>query len=117
MNKIRCNFNRNSCIFIQENRFENVVWKMAAILSRPQYVNFIRCCVRQMHKAMELSRPVTHLHSLINTANRITRKHEGGVVLRRKIISWGNAYMHIESIFVFNFLCLKGLLSAAIEIS
>ena len=26
-------------IFIQENAFENVVWKMAAILSRPQCVN------------------------------------------------------------------------------
>ena len=25
--------------FIQENAFENVIWKMAAILSRPQCVN------------------------------------------------------------------------------
>ena len=32
------NFNRNSSIFIQENAFESVVWKMAAILSRPQWV-------------------------------------------------------------------------------
>ena len=29
----------NSYIFIDENAFENVVWKMAAILSRPQCVN------------------------------------------------------------------------------
>ena len=29
---------RNSCIFIQEKAFENVVWKMAVILSRPQCV-------------------------------------------------------------------------------
>ena len=29
------NLNRNVYIFIQENAFENVVWKMAAILSRP----------------------------------------------------------------------------------
>ena len=29
---------RNSYIFIQENAFENVTWKMAAILSRPQCV-------------------------------------------------------------------------------
>ena len=35
-NKLRCNVNRNSYIFIHENPFENVVWKMAAILSRPQ---------------------------------------------------------------------------------
>ena len=33
------NFNRNSNIFIQENTLENVVCKMAAILSRPQCVN------------------------------------------------------------------------------
>ena len=27
-------------MFIQENAIENVVWKMSAILSRPQYVNW-----------------------------------------------------------------------------
>ena len=37
-NKPQWNFNRNSNIFIQENEFESVVWKMAAILSRPQCV-------------------------------------------------------------------------------
>ena len=37
-NKLQWNFNRNSYIFIQENAFQNVVWKMAAILSRPQCV-------------------------------------------------------------------------------
>ena len=31
--------NWNGYIFTQENTFENVVWKMAAILSRPQCVN------------------------------------------------------------------------------
>ena len=30
---------RNSYILIQENAFENIVSKMAAILSRPQCVN------------------------------------------------------------------------------
>ena len=30
-NKLQWNLNRNSYIFIQENAFENVVWKMAAI--------------------------------------------------------------------------------------
>ena len=34
-NKIQWNFTRNSYIFIQEKAFENVVWKMAAILFRP----------------------------------------------------------------------------------
>ena len=30
---------RNLYTVIQENAFENVVWKMAAVLSRPQCVN------------------------------------------------------------------------------
>ena len=41
-NKLQWNLNQNSSIFIQENAFENVVWKMAAILSRPQ-------CVKKCH--------------------------------------------------------------------
>ena len=36
--KFQWNQNQNSFIFIQENEFGNVVWKMAAILSRSQYV-------------------------------------------------------------------------------
>ena len=35
------NLKRNSYTPIKENAFENVVWKMAAILSRPQCVNWI----------------------------------------------------------------------------
>ena len=38
-NKLQRNLNRNSYIFIRENTFENIVWKMAAILFRPQCVN------------------------------------------------------------------------------
>ena len=38
-NKLQWNLNRNLNIFIKENAFENVVWKMAAILSRPQCAN------------------------------------------------------------------------------
>ena len=41
-NKLQWNLNRNLSIFIQENLFEIVVWKMAAILSRPQWVNSLR---------------------------------------------------------------------------
>ena len=33
-NKLQWNLKRNSYIFIQENPFENVVWKMASILSQ-----------------------------------------------------------------------------------
>ena len=39
-NKLQWNFNRNSNIFIQENAFESVVCEEAAILSRPQCVNY-----------------------------------------------------------------------------
>ena len=39
-NKLQWNLNQNSYIFIQENAFQNVVWKMAPILSRPRCVNF-----------------------------------------------------------------------------
>ena len=37
-NKFQWNLNPNSYVFKQENAFENVVWKMSAILSRPQCV-------------------------------------------------------------------------------
>ena len=36
--KLQWNLNQNSHFFIQENPIENVVWKMAAILSQPQCV-------------------------------------------------------------------------------
>ena len=35
-NKLQWNFNQNSWIFFPENALEYSVWKMAAILSRPQ---------------------------------------------------------------------------------
>ena len=37
-NKLQWNFNQNSYIFIHENALKTVVWKKAAILSRPQCV-------------------------------------------------------------------------------
>ena len=40
-NKLQWNPNRNLYIFIQENAFEKVVWKMAAISSRLQYVKIL----------------------------------------------------------------------------
>ena len=38
MNKIRWNINQGSKFFIQENVFQNVACRMAAILSGPQWV-------------------------------------------------------------------------------
>ena len=40
-NKLQWNFDRNSYISIEENVFENVVWKMATILSRPECINHL----------------------------------------------------------------------------
>ena len=40
MNKFQGSSNWNSNIFIDENAFENVVWKMAVILYGPQNVNW-----------------------------------------------------------------------------
>ena len=42
---LRNKLNRNSYTFSQENAFENVVWKMASILSRPQCVNRTSCII------------------------------------------------------------------------
>ena len=42
-NKLQWNINQNSYIFIQENPFANVIWKMAAILSQPQCVKDNGC--------------------------------------------------------------------------
>ena len=49
-NKFQWNPNWNSNIFIEEHAFENVIWKMAAILSRPQ-------CVKMYHPMTTLPVP------------------------------------------------------------
>ena len=43
-NKPQWKLNQNLYIFIQENAFENVVWKMALILSQPQCVKSLSAC-------------------------------------------------------------------------
>ena len=48
-NKLQWNINQNSYIFIQENPFENVVWKMTAILSQPQWFKGLYYLMQQMH--------------------------------------------------------------------
>ena len=42
-NKLQLNFDRNSNIFIEENTFENVVWELLFISSRPQCVKASHC--------------------------------------------------------------------------
>ena len=41
-NKLRWNISGNSCILIQENPFQNAIWKMVAILFQLQCVNWLR---------------------------------------------------------------------------
>ena len=58
-NKLQWNLNRKFIYFHEENAFTIVVWKMAAILSRPQCVNLlmydetrvmeIQICVMKLH--------------------------------------------------------------------
>ena len=53
--KLQRNLNRNQYIFIQETAFEKVVWKMAAILSRPQCVQW---CFRSIKVSRNHLKPV-----------------------------------------------------------
>ena len=46
-NRIQCNFHQHTTIFIQENAFEYVIWKMAAIMSWPQSVNRVSGWITQ----------------------------------------------------------------------
>ena len=38
-NTLQWNLKQSFCIFIHENAFKDIVYKMAAILSRPQLIN------------------------------------------------------------------------------
>ena len=49
---LQWNLNWNSCIFFQGNAFENVVRKMSAILSRPQWVKVNILSVHRVHDAL-----------------------------------------------------------------
>ena len=40
--KFQWNFDQDTAICIQENEFENVVWKMSAIFSQPEYVKSLK---------------------------------------------------------------------------
>ena len=57
-NKLQWYFNQNPCIFIEKNSFENVAWKMAAILSRSQCVN--------QHERKRLSSPASIFPDMVN---------------------------------------------------
>ena len=64
-NKFQLNCYRNWKIFSQENAFENVVWKMAAIMSRPQCVNFKVTCQNYDYDFETYHTPHYHNHTTI----------------------------------------------------
>ena len=65
---------RNSYIFIQENAFENVVWKLAAILSRPQCANqaepWWRASIWRSHRKVVIKQCSYH-NNIIDIQNRL----------------------------------------------
>ena len=62
-NKFQWNTERNSYIFIQENSFDNVVYKIAAILSRPQYV-------KKLYQLDVIAQKIKH-HGIMFHPNRV----------------------------------------------
>ena len=81
-NKLQWNFNRNSYIFIQENAFENVVWKMAAVFCLG--LNVLKnIMLHKMQRILRIHIPY-HLPS-------INRQIFGGLApTRRQAIIWSN---------------------------
>ena len=75
-NKLQWNLKQNSNIFTQEIAFENVVWKMAAILPRPQCVKRLHCIlppaaythIRLSLRQCLLDTNITHIYVHINNA-------------------------------------------------
>ena len=75
-NKLQKNFIRNSYNFIQENLFENVVWKMAAIFSWPQ------CFKKQQQKPVKKSDKIClHVSALIQCDIAIWWVHYTDVIM------------------------------------
>ena len=73
-NKPQWNLKRNSYIFTIENAFENVVWKMAAILSRRQCVNSgPGPCKHTQHYGYEVRVKHVQLHRRLKSFRRPPR--------------------------------------------
>ena len=73
------NFNRNSNIFIQENAFQNVVWEMASILSRPQCVKPLAVYVSSGPTYILLTGMLHICHSISSSHNASHYSHISGV--------------------------------------
>ena len=94
-NKLQWNLNRNLYIFIQETAFENVVWKMASILSRPRCVKrqgdiiqlILSSCVMGIDKNINW---MTHLQNWANDVNNTFNRSL--LILCMKFVSHHNEF-------------------------
>ena len=92
-NKLQGNFNRNSNIFIQENAFENVVWKMAATLSWPQCVNVVNVRHWYNWQKAKLLSPWKHItySAFFNSfwpRDTIWRQRSGSTLAQVMVVAW-----------------------------
>ena len=93
-NKLQCNIKQNSCILIQGNAFQNIFWKMAAILSRHQCVNE-RCSIcSQISLKFVPKCPIISMPS----SNLIAdwRQKDETPLLEPMIVMYSGAYMYMR---------------------
>ena len=88
--KLQWNFKRYWYIFFQENAFENVVWKMAAILSRPQCVKAVWGAVA-VHGLCNTHIHVNNFQAKVDIREDIIGSDNGLSLERRQAIIWTNA--------------------------
>ena len=92
-NTFQRNFKRNSCILINENTFKNFIWKMAAILSRPQCVKTRGMDNRYCNNSLVFK----HYHALSfsdirrvkNSLNKTRRHYHIALLVAIPCIRWG----------------------------
>ena len=66
-NKLRWNISGNSCILIQENPFQNAIWKMVAILFQLQCVNWLRHICELGHQSLGYWLVLIPHQAMVNT--------------------------------------------------
>ena len=104
-NKHQWNVNRNSYIFIQENPFEHVVWKMVAILSRPQCVNGSWWSFKWPAEWFELTQLETYflfpsilLSSMLESIAGAVMDDYIAKIMANGLLSW---YIHVLTTLLF----------------
>ena len=82
-NKFQWNFNQNTTVFIWENRFENSVYNMVAILSRTQCDSVILMVDNWLHDTSCGLITAKSLYDYDNNGNQISKRFEN---LKTKIL-------------------------------